>query len=448
MLFYIRSYKTIKKGVKLIDYRKSIQESLDYIEDNLKTPITATELCEQAGYSLFHYYRLFQSAVGMSVMQYILRRRLIHAIYEIRCGGKRIDVILEYGFDTYAGFYKAFRREFDCTPSTYIKKGRAKRPYKLNLYKEDYMVSHKKALDVLKHWKLENESISDVYHESNGEKSNRAFYVGKNFVLKFSKNYDEVKNAIALCNAIKGAGVCISSPIETTDGRAYVQDGELFFYVTRRISGTQMIAHDFYEGDYAAKARFVGEIIGQLHLILCQAKTSVNDVNLYESVKNWALPKSKDILSLSESFCRGYLNEFGKLYDKLPKQIIHRDPNPSNIIVSQNEWGFIDFELSEKNLRIYDPCYAAVAILSESFDEKDQAKLSNWLEIYRNILWGYDSVVKLTNEECVALPYVVMADQLVSTAWFSEQNKYTELFETNKRMTQWLITIFDELKFD
>ncbi len=260
----------------------------------MKTPITATELCEQAGYSLFHYYRLFQSAVGMSVMQYILRRRLIHAIYEIRCGGKRIDVILEYGFDTYAGFYKAFRREFDCTPSTYIKKGRAKRPYKLNLYKDDdYMVSHKKALDVLKHWKLENETISDVYHESNGEKNNRAFYVGKNFVLKFTKNYDEAKNAIALCNAIKG-----------------------------------------------------------------------------------------------------------------------------------------------------------VAILSESFDEKDQAKLSKWLEIYRNILWGYDSVVKLTNEECAALPYVVMADQLVSTAWFSEQDKYTELFEINKRMTQWLITISDKLKIN
>lgn len=173
------------------------------------------------------------------------------------------------------------------------------------------MISHKKALDILKHWKLKNESISDVYHESNGEKSSRAFYVGKNFVLKFSKTYDEVKNAIALCNAIKGAGVCISFPIETTDGQVCVQDGKLFFYVTRRISGTQMIAHDFYEGDYAAKARFVGEIIGQLHFILCQAKISVNDVNLYESVKNWALPKSKDILSLSESFCQSYLNHRG-----------------------------------------------------------------------------------------------------------------------------------------
>lgn len=35
-----------------------------------------------------------------------------------------------------------------------------------------------------------------------------------------------------------------------------------------------------------------------------------------------------------------------------------------------------------------------------------------------------------------------------STAWSSEQDKFTELFETNKRMTQWLITIFDELKLN
>ena len=60
----------------------------------------------------------------------------------------------------------------------------------------------------------------------------------------------------------------------------------------------------------------------------------------------------------------------------------------------------------------------------------------------------YDSVVKLTSDECAALPYVVMADQLVSTAWFSEQGKYAELFEINKCMTQWLITIFDELKLN
>lgn len=432
-----------------MDHRKIIQESIDYIEDNLKTQITATELSKQAGYSLFHYYRLFQASVGLSVMQYILRRRLIHAVYEIRCGRKRIDVILEYGFDTYAGFYKAFRREFDCTPSEFLKKNRAKRPFKPNLFKEEHMnISHKKAQEILKHWDLEKEPISDIYYEGSGEKSDTAFYIGKEFVLKLSANLGKIKNAVALCKAIESAGLYVSSPVPTTDGKEYVQDGELFFYVTRRISGTQMISHDFYDGDYIAKARFVGEIIGQLHLILCQTETPVHDADLYQAVKNWAMPKVRNILSFPEQFCRDYLDVFGRLYDKLPKQIIHRDPNPSNIIVSQNKWGFIDFELSERNLRIYDPCYAAAAVLSESFDERDSEKRSKWLEIYRNILWGYDSVVKLTDQEYKALPYVVVANQLVCTAYFSEQDKHTELFEINKRMTLWLISVFDELRLN
>lgn len=431
-----------------MDHRKIMQKSLDYIEDNLKAQITATELSGQAGYSLFHYYRLFQSSFGMPVMQYILRRRLIHAIYEIRCGRKRIDVILEYSFDTYAGFYKAFRREFGCTPSVFLKKGRAKQPYRLNLYKEEHMnISHKKASELLKHWNLEKESISDVYYEGSGEKSDATLYIGKDFVLKFSASLGKVKNAIALCRAMENTGLYVSSPVATTDGREYVQDGELFFYVTRRVSGMQMISHDFYEGDHIEKSRFVGEIIGQLHLVLCQAEALVNDVNLYQTVENRAMPKARDILALPEQFCRDYLDTFRKLYDRLPKQIIHRDPNPANIIVSQDKWGFIDFELSERNLRIYDPCYAATAILSESFDDNDSAKLSKWLEIYRNIIWGYDSVVKLTDEERKALPYVIIANQLICVAWFSKQDKYTEIFETNKRMTQWLISVFDGLKF-
>lgn len=429
-----------------MDHRKCMQESLDYIEDHLKAQIDATELADRAGYSLFHYYRLFQLAVGMSVMQYILRRRLIHAIYEIRCGRKRIDVILEYGFDTYSGFYKAFRREFDCTPSVFLKKGRAKQPYKLNLYKEEHMnLSHRKASKVLKHWNLEKEPISDIYYEGSGQKSDNAFYAGEAYILKFTVNLEKMKNEIALSRAMESAGLMASTPVITANGQEYVQDGELYFYVTRRVSGTPMVSHNFYEGDYAAKARFVGEIIGQLHLILSRAEILVNDVNLYEDVKNWALPKAKEILSIPESFCREYLEKFGELYNNLPKQIIHRNPNPSTIIVSQDKWGFIDFELSERNLRIYDPCYAATAVLCETYDEKDQEKLRKWADIYRNIIWGYDSVVKLTDDEKRAIPYVVMANQAVCVAWFSEQEKYADVFEANKCMTKWLLSVFEEL---
>lgn len=62
-----------KKEIHAVDYRDTIQESLDYIEDNLNTEIMAEELSSRAGFSLFYFYRLFQALVGMPVMQYILR---------------------------------------------------------------------------------------------------------------------------------------------------------------------------------------------------------------------------------------------------------------------------------------------------------------------------------------------------------------------------------------
>ena len=139
---------------------------------------------------------------------------------------------------------------------------------------------------------------------------------------------------------------------------------------------------------------------------------------------------------------RSFLDTFAALYPKLPRQIIHRDPNPGNIICNQDQWGFIDFDLAERNARIYDPCYAATAVLSERFG-KDNEK---WLAVYRNIICGYDSVAHLTDEERKAIPHVILANQFVCVAWFAGQDKYAELFGTNKKMTLWLIDRFEELK--
>ena len=69
-----------------------------------------------------------------------------------------------------------------------------------------------------------------------------------------------------------------------------------------------------------------------------------------------------------------------------------------------------------------------------------------WLETYRDLLLGYDSVVHLTDAEHRAIPYVILANQFVCVAWFAEQEKYAEIFETNKKMTVWLIGRMEELK--
>lgn len=427
-------------------YVKIMQESLDYIEDNIKCEISAQELSERAGFSLFHYYRLFQTAVGMPVMQYILRRRLLNAIYEIGQGKKMIEVALAYGFETHAGFYKAFVRELGCTPTQYLKKGKVNKPYRLELLKEEHIMVTKKRVEGLLHfWGLEQEKITDIYYEGTGKRNESAYYIGENYVLKFTANLGKLKSHIAISKALEDVGLTAAVPIKTLEGQDYIVDGDLYYSLTKRLQGAQLKVEGIYEEDYADKARFVGEILGQLGLALAKVDAVLEEPNLYESVVNYAIPKIKSKLNMPEEIFQGYEEEFAGLYAALPKQVIHRDPNPGNMILADGGWGFIDFELSEKNVRIFDPCYAATAILSETFEVGNEEKLQKWLAIFKNILWGYDTVVKLTEEEKRAIPYVVLSNQLLALAWFEDQEKFMELYKTNKQMTEWLASVWGEL---
>ena len=141
MLLYPCSLQIRKKGSDRLEQRAIIQDGIDYIESNLKAEITAAELAERAGFSLYHYYKLFQAETGMPVMQFILRRRLLHAIVMIENGSAKTEAALEYGFDTYAGFYKAFVREMGCTPAEYIQKNRVRKPCRFDLEKEEHMIN-------------------------------------------------------------------------------------------------------------------------------------------------------------------------------------------------------------------------------------------------------------------------------------------------------------------
>ena len=97
----------------------------------------------------------------------------------------------------------------------------------------------------------------------------------------------------------------------------------------------------------------------------------------------------------------------------------------------------LDFDLSQRNIRIYDVVYAAGAVLSETF----AAHKEDWLGCWQGLLEGYNP----TEAECRAAPLVLLGSQMVCVAWFAEQEKYRELFETNQKMTRWLLEHFAEL---
>lgn len=306
------------------------------------------------------------------------------------------------------------------------------------------MVSKKTIAEVLVNWDLQNEKVADIVFPETGEISDTAKYVGEDLVIKYTGNLGNTKKSIEISKALERRGLLSPAIVPTKDGREYVENGELYFMLTKRVEGERIMASKLYLNDYEAKARFIGEIVGQLDLALSKIDVIADDAELEKAVSEWAVPNLKGRLNIEEDSMDEIAQRFAVLYKDLPRQVVHRDPNPSNIILVKDKWGFIDFELSERNARIFDPCYAATAILSETFEDNEEMLLK-WTSVMKEIMYGYDSVVKMTESEKEAIPYMILTNQFISTAFFADKDKYEELYKTNKKMTEWIARNLDKM---
>jgi AraC family transcriptional regulator len=63
-------------------------------------------------------------------MNYVIRRKLEYALYDLSQGKRIIDVAMDYGFETHAGFTKAFKKCFGYPPSLHRLRIIAKPPQK------------------------------------------------------------------------------------------------------------------------------------------------------------------------------------------------------------------------------------------------------------------------------------------------------------------------------
>lgn len=423
-----------------MDNREIIQNILDYIENNLKAEINMDELCDMAGYSYAHFCRRFSYLVGFSPSEYITRRKLIHAVYDMSNGITKVGIALSYGFETYAGFYKAFKREFNCSPSEFIKSYKGEKPYRINILQEEHiMISKNKIQKLLNHWNLQDENVSNIYNVNTGRQSENAYNIGEKYVIKFSANYGSIKNNICISNSLAESGLPVAEIIQTADGSNYLQDSEFYFVVTKRIKGSQLKCEDIFKNTDIAYS--IGKNIAKLHNALKTFdESNYRESDILSEVKS-ALPKVQDLVNLSDGFLKG----FSAIFDKLPMQIIHRDINPSNMIFDKDNFkGFIDFDLTEVNVRIFDICYCATAILSECFNNPDIDK-SKWLVIFDNLVRGYESIIPLSEYEKQALPYVIYSIQIICITYFSQHDKFGNLAKINIDMLKWII---DELKTD
>jgi AraC family transcriptional regulator len=97
---------------------KQMNRAMQYIEENLTEEIKYKEVARVAYCSEFHFTRMFSFLSGVSLSEYIRRRRLTRAAFELRSRHiKVIDVALKYGYSSPDSFGRAFQNLHGIKPS-------------------------------------------------------------------------------------------------------------------------------------------------------------------------------------------------------------------------------------------------------------------------------------------------------------------------------------------
>lgn len=105
-------------------YESVIQRVVDEIENRLGEDLKFSTVARLSNFSEFHFHRVFQFIVGLPVMDYVRKRRLVLAAQRVAYSkDKLLDIALDCGFGTPESFIRAFRKMYGTTPGEYRKSG-------------------------------------------------------------------------------------------------------------------------------------------------------------------------------------------------------------------------------------------------------------------------------------------------------------------------------------
>lgn len=420
------------------EIEKVLQQTLDQIEAQLQTDITPEELSRAAGFSHYHFCRIFKAATGMSIMRYITRRRLLHAVYRISRGVEKTEAALAYGFDSYAGFYKAFRRAFGASPTEHLRTHRAAAPARVNLKERGEVMDQQYVDKALAHWGLEGAAAEAVCYANTGHLSGNTFTVEGRYVLKCSRGLGSMQRQAALQRTLGAHGLA-AAVVPTLGGSdtAAVEDWECL--LMERLPGEPVSGEGLLREPQLGG--MVGEGLVRLHAALreCDPLLCSREC-ITDTLRGWAIPKLMEADAARWGWTEQWLAGLAVPEGELPVQIIHRDPNPDNLLAADGRiTGFLDFELSRIAPRIFDLAYAATGALSVAFSHLGQEAGDGFVRLAHAIWSGYHRIAPLTEAERQALPDMVIAIQLICVAAFTGTDRFAALAETNRQMLEMIL---------
>ncbi len=113
-----------------MEWLDRMKSALDYLEQHMEGPLEIEGAAKAALSSPFHFQRMFHMLTGVTVAEYVRRRKLTLAAQELAASDTRVlDVALKYGYSTPESFSKAFQRLHGVSPSAARQVGMSLRAY-------------------------------------------------------------------------------------------------------------------------------------------------------------------------------------------------------------------------------------------------------------------------------------------------------------------------------
>ncbi|MCG8481841.1 MAG: AraC family transcriptional regulator [Clostridia bacterium] len=101
-----------------MEYLERLNQAINYIEENLSLTVSYEHAAQIACCSTFHFQRMFSYIAGVPLSEYIRRRRMTLAAFDLQTENMKVtDVALKYGYESPTSFNRAFQNIHGVSPS-------------------------------------------------------------------------------------------------------------------------------------------------------------------------------------------------------------------------------------------------------------------------------------------------------------------------------------------
>lgn len=240
--------------------------------------------------------------------------------------------------------------------------------------------------------------------------------VNHSYIIKSYSDKDKLERNIKISEILLDCNIPVANIVYTKAGEKYVEYKNVYFLMSKKMQGNKI--SNIKDTTIAHK---MGGAIALLHIafIKCEREIEFSDNSLLKEMKGWVWQSLTSnewrVLNKEE-----YLKKVGVLessYNDLPKQLIHRDVHFGNFLFFKgNLSGYIDFDLTQRNIRVFDICYFLTGLLAEKTDQPFTK--NEWIEIVKSVITGYESVGRLTAKEKSAIPCVMECIEILFIAYY------------------------------